>query len=520
MAGQLKYKVVVPVAIPGERPTIYAERLAHWYSAHSGEAHRKELGIYFTPSTIAHYMGALCRNGASHFVRVLDPASGTGILACAACEMLSESVNPPKHIELVCYEIDESLAALLEGALQNLQRWLAVHRKVRLRFRIEATDFILANAKSLKHTKLEELSFDAVICNPPYFKIAKSDPRAQACTLVVHGQPNIYGLFMAVGAAMLREGGRFAFITPRSYASGPYFKRFRGAFFNLIRPTDIHVFESRAEAFENVLQETVITAGSRTTDWNFLGPQKRIRLTTSAGADDIKNPTTRTLPLSDVLRVDCGQRLLRFPSSKEHDRVQKLVDKWEGTLHRYGWEISTGPVVAFRAASFLREKSARNTIPLLWLQNVKSMSMTWPSKTRKPQNIVSCDETGALVLPNRNYVILRRFSAKEDKRRITAAPHIGRNIDADQIGLENHLNFIHKPGGQLSADEVFGLAALLNSELLDRYFRIASGNTQVSATEMRAIKLPSLASIRSIGARVRAGGNLELVVNDETGYGT
>jgi adenine-specific DNA-methyltransferase len=520
MAEQLKYEIIAPVAILGERPTLYAERLAHWYSANSDESHRKGLGIYFTPSAIARYMGALCRNGARHFVRVLDPASGTGILACAVCEMLSESASPPKHIELVCYEIDKSLTALLEAALRNLQRWLAVHRKVRLRFRIEESDFVLSNANALQRTRSEDLSFDAVICNPPYFKIAKSDPRAQACSLIVHGQPNIYGLFMAVGAAMLREGGRLAFITPRSYASGPYFKRFREYFFSVIRPTDIHVFESRAEAFANVLQETVITAGSRTTDWNRIGPQKRIRLTTSAGADDVETPTTRTLPLSDVLKVDCDQRLLYFPSSKEHDRVQKLVNKWEGTLHRYGWEISTGPVVAFRAASYLRDRPVRNAIPLLWLQNVKSMSLTWPTKTRKPQYVVSCDGTKALVLPNRNYVILRRFSAKEDKRRITAAPHIGRDFNSDQIGLENHLNFIHKPRGQLSSDEAFGLAALLNSELMDRYFRIASGNTQVSATEMRAIRLPSLASVRRIGERVRAGENMDSVVNKETGYGT
>lgn len=171
MATQLNFEVSVPIAMPGERPTLYAERLALWYSSHSAEAHRKGLGIYFTPSTIAQYMGALCRNGASHFVRVLDPSSGTGILACAACEMLAESASPPKHIELVCYELDQSLAVLLEGALRNLQRWLAVHRKIRLRFRIKPIDFVVSNADALKRIKSEEISFDAVICNPPYFKL-------------------------------------------------------------------------------------------------------------------------------------------------------------------------------------------------------------------------------------------------------------------------------------------------------------------------------------------------------------
>jgi adenine-specific DNA-methyltransferase len=40
----------------------------------------------------------------------------------------------------------------------------------------------------------EKNSFDLVIANPPYFKIPKSDPRAQAAAAIVHGQPNIYAL--------------------------------------------------------------------------------------------------------------------------------------------------------------------------------------------------------------------------------------------------------------------------------------------------------------------------------------
>ena len=50
----------------------------------------------------------------------------------------------------------------------------------------------------------------------------------------------------------------------------------------------------------------------------------------------------------------------------------------------------------------------------------------------------------------------------------------------------------------------YGLSALLNSTFLDRYFRISNGNTQVSATELRAMPLPAERDIRSIGAEVQA----------------
>ena len=91
-----------------------------------------------------------------------------------------------------------------------------------------------------------------------------------------------------------------------------------------------------------------------------------------------------------------------------------------------------------------------------------------------------------LLLPNRNYVLLRRFNAKEEPRRLTAAPWLASEFAVPEIGTENHRNYIHRRGGTLPDDEAWGLAALYNSRLLDTWFRAVNGNTQVSATEPRA----------------------------------
>ena len=86
-------------------------------------------------------------------------------------------------------------------------------------------------------------------------------------------------------------------------------------------------------------------------------------------------------------------------------------------------------------------------------------------------------------------------SAKEEARRLTALPRIF-------VGFENHLNYIHRPGGTLSDDEAWGLAALYN-HLLDAYFRAVNGNTQVSATELRAMPLPARETIIELGRCVK-----------------
>ncbi len=47
-----------------------------------------------------------------------------------------------------------------------------------------------------------------------------------------------------------------------------------------------------------------------------------------------------------------------------------------------------------------------------------------------------------------------------------------------------------------------GLAAYLNSTLVDAYFRQFSGHTQVNATDLRNLKYPDLATLKRIGSRI------------------
>src|SRR5258706_9461041 len=179
-------------------------------------------------------------------------------------------------------------------------------------------------------------------------------------------------------------------------------------------------------------------------------------------------------------------------------------------------EVSTGPVVPFRAAQFVSSSGnvPETHVPLLWMQNIRPMQINWPLP-RKNQYIAQ-EDAKKLLLPNRNYVVLRRFSAKEERQRLTAAPYLA-EINTNWIGLENHLNYIYRPKGMLSVEEARGLAALLNSELMDTYFRISSGNTQVSATELRAMPLPSLEAICEMGRRATSEININILVNDVLG---
>ena len=521
--GAFMHGLKVPMPAMGFTPVEYAEVLGEAYLSFSKRGHRKNGGHYLTPGAIARFM-AECVSYSEPHVRVLDPGSGTGALSAAVCEAASKE-SGVKGLHIDAYETDPLLAGLTRLALTFSRDWLGQHG-VTLTFAVRNRDFVLEYAAALKAVSKtnrcrgndeSRAEYDLVISNPPYFKIGKDDPRAAAWASVVHGQPNIYVLFMAISAELLSESGELVYIVPRSFASGPYFRRFREVFFRRVVPRAIHLFESRKDVFKNqtVLQENLIIA-ARSRVGGEVFNASHVLVSHSKAAHDLADRRRLVVDVDSVLDVASENRELSIPLCTEDLKLVKTMRTWPNTLRSLGLEISTGPVVPFRATRFLANTASDNlAVPLLWMQHVRPMRTAWPlAATGKPQWIKATSESKKLLVENQTYVLLRRFSAKEEKRRLVAAPLVRGSLNADMVGLENHLNYIRGVSRELDVELAYGLSALLNSTFLDRYFRISNGNTQVSATELRTMPLPAERDIRSIGAEVQArlGAGLDALV--------
>jgi adenine-specific DNA-methyltransferase len=229
----------------------------------------------------------------------------------------------------------------------------------------------------------------------------------------------------------------------------------------------------------------------------------KITISVSEGAADLAERRTLTCPRREVV-ADDENAVVSLPTSSASLELMKRFRALPNTLEDLGLQVSTGPVVPFRASELLADADClAPTVPLLWLQHVRRGQVIWPlgEQFRKHEHIRR-DAGSKLLVPAANYVVLRRFSAKEEERRLTAAPLLADGWATDEIGLENHLNYIHRPGGELAVHEAHGLAALLNSRILDQFFRVASGNTQVSATEIRMLRLPTRKAIEHLGRSV------------------
>ena len=86
---------------------------------------------------------------------------------------------------------------------------------------------------------------------------------------------------------------------------------------------------------------------------------------------------------------------------------------------------------------------------------------------------------------------------------MTAACFLKADVPFPYVAIENHINYVYHARRELTEDEVYGIAALFNSALMDRYFRTISGNTQVNATEVRTMNFPDLKLLGTIGKQVR-----------------
>ncbi|MCF8361679.1 MAG: Eco57I restriction-modification methylase domain-containing protein [Prolixibacteraceae bacterium] len=495
-------------------PSEFAEIIGLQYSRSTSEKHKKDNGQFFTSKPIADFMGNLAVPK-SKKISILDPGCGTAILSCSLIEKLVQ-LSDITEIELTLFENDENILAKTQKVIDFLVAWLK-KRKIHLSYHINQDDFIIENSNVFNKTTLfgtEDIKqYDYIISNPPYFKIQKTDKRAIVAKELVYGQPNIYSLFMGISAKLLKQDGELIFITPRSFAAGNYFKAFRQSFFNEVGISDIHIFESRNKMFknDNVLQENIIIRATKQ-----LNPE--IRITVSESDKGLNNATEQIFEANALIDLKSNDKILYIPSNEKEIRAINVFKKWHNTLNDYNIQISTGPVVAFRCKEFLKTEGAVNgeLSPLIWLHNIREMEFVYPLKKGSKQSfIVNSEKTRKVLLKNKNYILLRRFSSKDDKSRLVCCPYYSSYFETKMIGFENHLNYIHRPNSDLSENEILGISALYNSSLFDTFFRTFNGNTQVGATELKQIKMPPLKDIILIGSIIKEYDKPDKIVIDK-----
>lgn len=334
--------------------------------------------------------------------------------------------------------------------------------------------------------------FDVVIGNPPYMKIPKDAPEATAMPEVCYGAPNLYFLFASMGLFNLKQNGEIVYIIPRSWTSGAYFKRFREYFLTEGKLEHIHLFVSRNKVFdkEDVLQETIIIKVRRTHK-----KPTEVAVTSSQTNNDFENVTEIKAPYDVV--VSGGDKYVYLVTDADEIKVLEKLNKLRHTLPDIGLKMKTGLTVDFRNRDILRDESEEGAIPLFYSQHIQNGIVKFP--INKEHEYVVTDQKG-LQQRNKNYLFVKRFTAKEEKRRLQCGVYLAKKFPQyDVISTQNKINFIDGLATEMSECVVYGLYVLFNSTIYDSYYRILNGSTQVNSTEINAMPVPALETIQEIG---------------------
>lgn len=425
--------------------------------ANTDEFHRQKLGQHLTPKETAALAASLMSDASDHLT-CLDLGAGTGMLSSA---LVARYKNLIKKCDAV--ELDGSLAAIYDNEIRPFVEGETI-----------VGDALYCTPNGL---------YDRIILNPPYKKMSSKDERQ---ALLPVPASNLYIAFMEIALTRLAPDGEMVAIVPRSWMNGEYFRKFRIWALENYSLDCLHIYKSRSDAFKDtaVLQETIIVRFSNRSQTDAVIVSESIN----------QNGNIETNAFSAPELIDTQRCIVRVSPNPGY-----LKD----TISTLGLCPSTGKIVDFRNRDLISmdKPQSRETYPLVYPSNFREGYLKHPADCGKPQWFTPDSESSyGLMLQPGFYTVIKRFSSKEEKKRVVAYP-----LEVHQpIALENHMNFIHKGSPRKvvpldSLEIAQGLALWLNSTYIDQWFRDLSGSTQVNASDIKILPSPSLEELKHIG---------------------
>jgi adenine-specific DNA-methyltransferase len=341
----------------------------------------------------------------------------------------------------------------------------------------------------------EHCLFTHAVLNPPYKKIQSTSRARLLLRSLGIETSNLYTAFLELAARSLEDKGQLVAITPRSFCNGIYFREFRRQFTAAMRFDKVHLFNSRSAAFQedNVLQENVIFHATRG------GTTNSVTITTGDGPSD-GEATVRRVPFDQFIYPGDPEMFIHLTANDHGTEIAQRILSLKSTLADINIAVSTGRVVEFRSRERLRETATDDTVPLIYPRHFSNGGIRWPHPTSaRPNAIIDTPEVRDQFVCGGPYVLVKRFTSKEERRRVVAVVYNVESTNSQMVAFENHINFFHRDGCQLPKHIALGLAAYLNSTLVDTYFRQFSGSTQVNATDLRNLPYPTITQLEKLG---------------------
>ena len=458
------------------------------------------LGRLFTKKETARLMANMLELDAEKTAyTVLDPGAGTGILSAAAVEEICLRAPKCRQIFLTCYESNPEFIPMLEDNLERIRKKCRHDFDVRLYVTVYNENYVTESQNHYTVTLFDSVEdkFDIIICNPPTELITKTSDEAERAGGVTQLKICAAFLFAKMATRHLEDGGRLVIVLPTTVASASALAAYRKEMAKELSLEKIHLFIGKQKNAERAvpLKKSIILAYTK--------GERPATVTVTTSTDWGKPENTVTLPPLDYdFVVDKADGTLTLPKSVEDTKIVSYISAFPETIASLGLKVSTGLVIDSRCEGLLFTEPMRGCVPLIRPTAIRGGTVRFPLPI-KHQYIAPVNPT--LVQKNKNLVLIKRVPATSDRRFVNAGVYMaGQLPQYKYISTHNKVNFIDTKDkdSEMCARLAFGLFALLNSTIYDRFISIVSKSKQINAKELRTLPLPPRNIIENIGMRL------------------
>ena len=456
------------------------------------------LGRLFTKKDTARLMAdMLSFDKTKQAYTVLDPGAGTGILSAAVIDAICRRAPECRRIFLTCYENDPVFLPILEDNLERIRKKCKHDYDVKLYSTVYGASYLIdsKNHYTVTLAGQEEDKFDIIVSNPPSYFVEKGSEEAEAIGGISQQKLSAAYLFASLASRHLESDGQLAIVLPTTVASASALAPFRAEMAARLSLMRVHLFVGRQknESRAVPLGKNLILAYK-----NGARPET-VEITTST---DGGKSLVALSPVPYGFAVDGEDGSLTLPKSAEDTRIVKYISDFPETLDSLGLKMRTGLVIDSRCEGLIFNEPVEGTVPLIRPSAIRGGAVAFPLPI-KGQYIAPVK--GAPVQKNKNMIIVKRVPAKSDARFVNSAIYLAAQLPHHRyISTHNKINFIDSKdtSSEMCARLVYGLFALLNSTIYDRYISIISKSKQINSKEMKNLPLPPRNIIENIGVRL------------------
>tara|TARA_A100001015_G_C15024116_1_gene729536 strand:+ start:564 stop:2462 length:1899 start_codon:yes stop_codon:yes gene_type:complete len=467
--------------------------------------HRKMLGAFYTPHTIAQHIvnktyTELKKNKVV-YPRFLDMGCGTGVFLSCICQiLLANNIDKNKILSKLISGIDIDFFSILFAQLIIQAELHIPVSDVQLLKNFKTIDILFdANNDSIFELKEKSESYDAIVMNPPYERLKPDKVSAEEKIVIQNkvrhikknpifkksssGSINLYSLFIDKSFSLLSNNGVLGAIVPITFLADKSASEIRKYFIEKKSLSELFLYPEKINIFEQVNQACTILIANFKKKTEFIKIYKmseinKVKSSSRISINIIKSVSPSYFPISCINQneIHLLEKIHKSPRIKDIVGISNKRGELDLTLDK----------------KYLSGKDCRlikgASISLFSYQNIFNVNFDAFVSDK-------CSSSNLRV----NDIFTERIAGQQISN-MGSKQRLKFSLIPKNYILGNSINYltVNKDLEKINGFNIYTLLGFLNSEILNWRFKLTSSNNHVNNYEINDLPIAINASSQKI----------------------